>query len=255
MKKLSIGEIVSRAWDLAVKHWPIFVLFALVQSLISGLGIKLDPTTYFQVFSVSDPTAQAELMREAIQVNYPILVIAALVGVYLSYVVINMYVNAHQTGRPYASFGEAFKIDINQFAIYFCVELVYGLIVGLGCLLCILPGIWLGVRLCYAPLLAATQGASFGEAFSRSWEMTRGHFWELFLMGLTMIGICILGVCACFVGVFFAEVVIEFMLVVSFFMLKPAEPEVAYEEYTEPAAGTYQSTTASNETSDYVEVQ
>ena len=51
--------------------------------------------------------------------------------------------------------------------------------------------------------------------------MTKGHFWELFLMGLTMIGIAILGFCACFIGVFFADVVVDFMLVVSFFILKP----------------------------------
>lgn len=255
MKKLSIGEIVSRAWDLAVKHWPIFVLFSVVTSLISGLGVSLDPATYAQIFSVTDSSTQAELLSEALQVNYPLVILGVLLTIYLGYVVINMYVRAHQTGRPYTAFGDVFKVDINQLAIYFCVELVYGLIVGLGCVLCILPGIFFAVRLWYAPLLAATQGASFGEAFSRSWEMTKGHFWDLFLMGLTMIGICILGVCACFVGVFFAEVVIEFMLVVSFFMLKPAEPEPAYEEYAEPAAEAYQPAEATTTASDYEEVQ
>ncbi len=252
MKKLSIGDIVSRAWDLAVKHWPIFVLFAFVTSLISGLGISLDPATYAQIFSTSDSTVQAELIQDAMQVNYPLVIIGCLLAIYLGYVVINMYVRAYKEGRPYTSFGEAFKCDLNQLAIYFCVVLVYGLIVGLGCLLCLLPGIFLAVRLWYAPLLAATQGASFGEAFSRSWEMTKGHFWDLFLLGLTMIGIEILGICACFVGVFFAEVIVEFMLVVSFFILKPEEPQPAYEEVAEPAApaDAFQPTK-----SDYEEVQ
>ena len=106
--------------------------------------------------------------------------------------------------------------------------MVYGLIVGFGVCLCILPGIWLGIRLWYAPLLAS-QGASFTEAFSRSWEMTKGHFWQLFLMGLTMFGILILGFCACCVGVIFAEVIVYFMLVLSCFILKPEEPEVIIE--------------------------
>ncbi|MBQ9285392.1 MAG: glycerophosphoryl diester phosphodiesterase membrane domain-containing protein [Bacteroidaceae bacterium] len=241
MKKLSIGEIVSRAWDLAVKHWPIFVLFSFVTSLIGGLGVNLDPATYAQIFSTSDSTAQAELLSEALQVNYPLAIFGALLSIYLGFVVINLYVNTHNTGRPYASLSGVFKVDLNQLAIYFCVSLVYGLIVGLGVVLCILPGIFFAVRLWYAPLLAATQGASFGEAFSRSWEMTKGHFWKLFLLGLTMVGIVILGICACFVGVFFAEVVVEFMLVVSFFMLKPEEPA--------PAAD------FSTETSDYLEVK
>ncbi len=258
MKKLSIGDIVSRAWDLAVKHWPIFVLFTLVQSLFSGLGINLDPVAYSQAITSQDP----ELIREAFQVNYPMLTIAALIGIYLGFILLKMYVSAHQTGRPYTAFGDVFKVDINQLAIYFCVELVCALIVACGTLLCILPGIWLGVRLWYAPLLAATQGATFSEAFTKSWEMTRGHFWELFLMGLTMIGIAILGFCACFVGVFFAEVIVSFMLVVSFFMLKPADPEPAFEEYAEPEATAYQSAgdaykpaSSTDEPGDFVEVQ
>ena len=67
-----------------------------------------------------------------------------------------------------------------------------------------------------------------------------------------MIGIEILGICACFVGVFFAEVIVEFMLVVSFFILKPEEPQPAYEEVAEPAApaDAFQPTK-----SDYEEVQ
>lgn len=254
MKQLSIGAVVSRAWDLAVKHWPIFVLFAFVQSMISGMGVSLDPATYAEIFSVSDPAAQSELISEALSINYPLIIIGFLATIYLGYVVINMYVRAYQTGRPYAAFGQAFKVDLNQMAIYFCVELVYGIIVAMGCLLCILPGIWLGVRLWYAPLLAATQGASFGEAFSRSWEMTKGNFWNLFLMGLTMIGIAILGLCACFVGVFFAEVVIEFMLVVSFFFLKPEEPQPVFEEATEHTETTNQPADSYNKTTDYEEV-
>lgn len=227
MKKFEIGDVVSRAWDLAVKHWPIFVLFAFVESMLSGIGVSLDPATYAEIFSVTDPQTQAELLSDALQVNYITLSIGALLSIYLGYVAINMYVRAYKTGRPYTSVGEIFKVDINQFAIYFCVSLVYGIIVGLGTVCCILPGIYFAVRLWYAPLLAATQGASFGEAFSRSWEMTKGSFWNLFLLGLTMVGIVILGLCACCVGVYFAEVVVEFMLVVSFFMLKPEEPAPA----------------------------
>ena len=31
MKSFEIGDIISRAWDLAVKHWPIFVLIVLIK--------------------------------------------------------------------------------------------------------------------------------------------------------------------------------------------------------------------------------
>lgn len=241
MKQLVIGDIVSRAWNLAVKHWPIFVLFSVVSSLVSGLGVSLDPVAYTEMLSVNDPQAQLELLSEALSMNYPLMTIGFLLSVYLSYVVLNLYVNAYKNGRPYNSFGEAFKVDVNQLAIYFCVTFVYAIVVALGAMLCILPGIWLGVRLWYAPLQAATQGASFGEAFTRSWQMTQNHFWQLFLLGLTQVGIALLGFCACFVGIYFAEVLIEFTLIVSFFILLPEEPE--------SAAG------FSAETTDYIEVK
>lgn len=223
MKKLEIGDIVSRSWDLAVKHWPIFVLVAVINTFASGMGVKVDPASYLEALNVSDIATQMALLSEAIQVNYIAALIGFLLSIYIAFVALNFYVNAARIGKPYESLSEVLKVDFNQLAIFFCVEVCYGIIVAIGTILFIIPGIWLAVRLWYAPLLAATQGATFGEAIKGSWQITRGHFWELFLMGLTMIGISLLGVCACFVGVFFAEVIIEFMLVVSFFILKPED--------------------------------
>ncbi len=231
MKKLVIGDIVSRAWDLAVKHWPIFVLLIVICNMLSGFGLRIDQTMYLEGIQNNDPT----LISQAITVS-PWMAVTFLIGIYLSYVIYNLYVNAYTTGRPYQTMSDAFKVDFNQLAIFFAVNLVYGLIVGLGFCALIIPGIFFAIRLWYAPLLAATQGASFTEAFSRSWQMTKGHFWELFLMGLTIIGIYILGFCACCVGYFFAAVIAYFMIVISFFILKPEVP-------------------ATETTTDFVEVQ
>ena len=228
MKKLVIGDIVSRAWDLAVKHWPIFVLLTFIYNMLSGFGMKIDQTMYLEGIQNNDPA----LISQAITVS-PWMAVTFLVSIYLTFVMYNLYVNAYTTGRPYQSMGDAFKVDFNQLAIFFGVELVYGIFVGIGCCACIIPGIFLAVRLWYAPMLAATQGASFTEAFSRSWEMTKGHFWELFLLGLTMIGIAILGFCACCVGYFFAYVIMYFMLVISFFILNPEGPATESTDYIE----------------------
>ena len=228
MKKIVIGDIVSRAWDLAVKHWPLFVLLSIFNSILRNFIVDVDADSLMEAANLGDSAAFMEAYATAISFNPVKGIIAALLIVYLAYVLLNLYVNAYKNGRPYESLSEAFRVDFNQLAIFFCVELCYGIIVGIGTCACILPGIWIGVRLWYAPLLAATQGASFTEAFKRSWEMTRGNFWNLFLMGLTMAGIALLGFCACFVGIFFAEVVTKFMLIVSFFVLNASdEPQAA----------------------------
>lgn len=219
-KQLVIGDIASRAWDLAVKHWPIFVLFAFITSLCSNLGVNVDESLIANLGQHPDPKTIFETFVKAYDINWPLYLLSLLLYTYLGYVCVNLYVNAHQTGKPYSSLGAIFKADISSLATYIAVNIVVGLFVCIGVCCCILPGIWIGVRLWYAPMLAATQGASFGEAFSRSWDMTRGHFWKLLLMGLTMIGIDILGLCACCIGALFTNVIVSFMLVVSFFILK-----------------------------------
>ena len=231
MKKLVIGDIVSRAWDLAVKHWPIFVALTFIISMLSNGMVSFNPAALSGI-NANDPEAFIEAYSEAITFNPLMGSIACLLSIYLYYINYNLYVNAYTKGKPYENSIDILKVDFQQLAIYFCVSLVYGIIVTIGSLFCLLPGIWLAVRLWYAPLLAATQGATFNEAFSRSWEMTRGNFWKLFLMGLTMIGIGILGFCACCVGYYFAAVIIYFMLVVSFYDLKPEEPAAPADETT-----------------------
>ena len=228
MKQLVIGDTISRAWDLAVKHWPIFVLFSLVNYLFSGFGVRYDQEALMSLGQNPDPQVVAETIREAITVS-PWLILGVLVSIYLGFVVYRMLYNAATIGKPYETFADALKVDVNQLAIFFCVNLAMGFIVGAGTLACILPGIFLGVRLLFAPIIAAVENASFGEAFTRSWEMTKGNFWNLFLLGLAAIGIYILGFCACCVGVIFAEVVVQFMLMVAYLTLKQDDQPITVE--------------------------
>ena len=250
MKKIFVGDTVSRAWDLAVKHWPMFVLLSLVKSLGSNLGLTVNKDVLSGMGQNPDPQEVAEAMREAMQFS-PWIIIGVLLSLYIGFITFRMLYNAATKGKTYESFGEALKIDINQFAIFFCVELAVGIIVGLGTVCCILPGIFLGVRLLFAPLIAAVENVSFTEALSRSWNMTSGSFWDLVLLGLTAIGIAILGFCACCVGVYFADVVINFMLVVAYLVLRSYLPSAApAEEPIAPAAPA-----APAENNDYQEVK
>ena len=219
MKKFVIGDIVSRAWDLAVKHWPIFVLLSFITSMCSGMGMNYDESVLTNLGQNPDPQVVMRAVSDSMQFS-PWIILGVLLSLYLGFITYRMLYSAATTGKPYENFVDALKIDINQFAIFFCAELVMGLAVGLGTLLCILPGIFLAVRLFFVPLIVAVENVSFGEAFSRSWNMTKGNFWSLLLLGITAIGVAILGLCACCVGIFFADVMINFMAVVAYLILK-----------------------------------
>ena len=233
MKKIVIGDIISRAWDLAVKHWPIFVLFSLLTSVAVSLGRSYDMDALSAVGQNTDPQVLTRALREAMELNSPLMFIGVLLAMYLSFIVYRMCANVIRNGKPYESMGEVFRVDIAQLAVYLCVGVVYSIAVTIGTVLCILPGIFIGVRWMYAPILVITDNANFVDAFSRSWQMTQGSFWDLFLLGLAAIGIAILGICACCVGVYFAEVIIQFMLVLSFFALRADEAPAQTEDYIE----------------------
>jgi hypothetical protein len=66
-------------------------------------------------------------------------------------------------------------------------SLLMALVIGLGFLLMVIPGIILGVGLAVAiPAVVLETGRSASGALSRSWELTRGSRWRIFGLGLTL---------------------------------------------------------------------
>lgn len=233
MKKLVIGDICSRAWDLAKKHWLVFVIIWIIVSLIShflAFPNKPDQTAFI---NHPDPKLFLENLLDLYRLNWPSYIAVSLFTSYLSIVVYRMLVSAVRTGKLYTSLVEAFKVAPLRYVGFVCVTIAFAVIAWLGTLLFILPGIFLFFRYMFVPLIYATEDVGFFEAFERSWRLTRGHFWQLFLLGLTAIGIGILGYLACCVGILFALVIIRFMFVLAYFDLKGDDQLEDMEELAE----------------------
>jgi membrane-anchored glycerophosphoryl diester phosphodiesterase (GDPDase) len=123
-----------------------------------------------------------------------------------------------------------FKNARHTFLFYLGVYIVYLLIVTAGCLCCILPGIFLAVRFMFAPMIAINHPElTFSEAFTRSWHMTKGHFWQLIGLYLLIILINILGLICCCVGYLLTMVITLMMYGYAYKLLYPVEPEPVVE--------------------------
>jgi len=61
------------------------------------------------------------------------------------------------------------------------------IIIGFGFVLLIIPGVIFMVRLFFVPYLIVDKKAGVFGAIGGSWRMTKGHFWKIFLLGLTFI--------------------------------------------------------------------
>jgi uncharacterized membrane protein len=81
-------------------------------------------------------------------------------------------------------------------------NIVVGIIVALGIVMLIVPGIIFACRLAFVPYLVVDREMDVMEALRVSWDMTRGYGWQIFLMGLLAIPVVILGLICLVVGVF-----------------------------------------------------
>ena len=88
--------------------------------------------------------------------------------------------------------GDMFAAFKNYWSAVGCSFLV-GIIVGIGFIFVIVPGIFLFCKLAFVPYLVVDRKMGLGEAFSTSWKMTSGHSWKVFLIGLLGIPIMIAG--------------------------------------------------------------
>jgi hypothetical protein len=80
--------------------------------------------------------------------------------------------------------------------------LVKGVIIAFGLIMFIVPGIFFACRLAFVSYLIIDQKMDVMDALKTSWEMTRGHGWSIFLIGLLAIPIVIAGIIMIFFGVF-----------------------------------------------------
>lgn len=79
------------------------------------------------------------------------------------------------------------------------------LIVLVGFIFVIVPGIYFACKLAFVPYLVVDRKMRVGEALSASWKMTAGHGWKVFFLGLLSIPITIAGFICLVVGVIIAE--------------------------------------------------
>ncbi|MDO9508306.1 MAG: hypothetical protein Q7I97_03010 [Thermovirgaceae bacterium] len=82
------------------------------------------------------------------------------------------------------------------FIPYLLGSLLFSVIVAVGMVLLVAPGVYFAVKLQFMPYLIIDRGMEPVEALKGSFEMTRGFWLELFLFLLCIVGINFLGAIA-----------------------------------------------------------
>lgn len=181
----SRGEAIRFGWDAAVRHLKFFVVALILAGLAQAIPDRLQAWT----------SEWAPLV--ALQFGLASLVVGQIVAIGLTR--ISLRICDHQQPE-YADLYSGLPL----FFKYLLASVLYGLIVAAGLVLLIVPGIMWAVRFGFYGFLVVDQGAGPIEALQRSSALTRGVRWGLFVFGLLLLGIVVLGAMALVVGLFLA---------------------------------------------------
>jgi uncharacterized membrane protein len=161
---------IGQAWDLVKVHWLPLAGMIFIQAAI-GCVPYLGPCVQFIIGG------------------------AILIGIWRA--ILGMIDGrAPEVGMMFRGF--------DQFGDGFLAYIVRAILVGLGFLLLIVPGVILALMWAFTfPVLAETR-LGFWEAMHRSAVLTEGYRWRLFLLALACFLVLILGLVAFCVGIFVA---------------------------------------------------
>lgn len=85
-------------------------------------------------------------------------------------------------------------------------SIIVGIIVGVGMLMLIVPGIIFACRLAFVSYLVIDKEMDIMEALRTSWDMTKGYGWHIFFIGFLSFFIIIAGLIMLFFGVLLSSI-------------------------------------------------
>ena len=138
--------------------------------------------------------------------------ILLIIGILLIFIIIYLYVSIalcryvrKSVDDEDVDFKELINSSAKVYVMFFVKWLLLCLAVGVG-MLCVIPGIYLLVRLVFVPYIAANEPElSVSETFSKSMNLTKNKFWDLLGYGIVAVLIENSGYLLCCVGRYFTS--------------------------------------------------
>lgn len=140
---------------------------------------------------LSGPGGQLDGLRALLNLGLQILQMA------VTLIWIRTALKVHDGGAPdFSNLGQ----QLSGFFGFLLTTVLYGLLVAVGMVLLVVPGVIWGVKYAFAGFLVVDKGAEPIDAFRESARLTEGLKGPLFVFGLLLLGINILGAMALGIG-------------------------------------------------------
>jgi hypothetical protein len=170
-KNFSIKESIIEAYSLTKDNFLFFVkilFFILILNIIFSLLIDF-------LFTKNN------LLKNIFNLLFSIFI-------EIGFIVISLKIYNKQK----VEFNELF-LNYKYFLNYFLAKMIYFILIFLGFILLIIPGIIIGLRLQFFNYLIFEKNFNIIESFKTSWKITKGSTLKLFLLSIILTLINLLG--------------------------------------------------------------
>ena len=164
----SIEEALSFGWSTTKSNLSFFVVLALISLVIFGIAQYL--ASKQQALSIV-----AFLVQVFLEINW--------VRIGLKFV----------DGGEQPTINDLFAFDAQTYISVLIAAIVVSIVVGIGFVLLLIPGIYLSVRLAFYLQAIIDQKVGPIESLSKSFEITKGYFWQIFGLGIVLVVVNIIG--------------------------------------------------------------
>ncbi len=227
----NISDNLSSAWEMAKKHGLMLAVYlfaiGIVNSIISNLlgpsfGAREQFQRYLEKLSThSNDIDYQELLQQFANYNNNSVgtYISSIVSSILTIGVISVCIKLVKGELQSVDF-KGFNLPFKVYAKAFLVDMIFGVIVMIGCFLCFIPGLYFGARLSMAQLYCIDNPeASIGDCLKASWNMTSDNVMSLIGLPIIWFFAAIAGFLCCCIGVYFAEAFIYLSYALAYVVL------------------------------------
>lgn len=186
----TFGGSFSNGWDVMKKYFMYLLLVVIIVGIFNG------------------PSGGAKFSSDDMNWHLlPFVLFFVFIGVAYAFLVLPVI--TYGSKLIYLDAVRDKEIDIKKlfdgFRIYLNIilaNLLKTVLVFVGFLMLIIPGIIAACRLAFVPYLVMDEKLDGVQAVERSWKLTRGKGWTIFFMGITSFFIVIAGLICLIIGIF-----------------------------------------------------
>ena len=121
--------------------------------------------------------------------------------------------------------------NASTFFKFLLAYLLYLIMLSIGFILLVVPGIYLAIKYQYAQYLIIDKDMDVIEAFKESGRITQGHKWNLLAFALLLLAVFVIGVLVFIVGILVA---IPVMVIAAAYVYKKLSSNISMEEAHTP---------------------